>query len=577
LNPAELAELATCGRSIAELFGHDCDIEWARAADKLWLLQARPIMTGNSSQQAQLRHEEIEQARTLAEPGGAIWIRNDFARELPEPTPMTWSVVKRMLSARGAYGRLYRDLGFHPAAALDESGCYDLLCGRLYCNMSREPLFYANGLPLFHDLESLRQARQQGIEPRPKLALDRADAGFWFRLPRLLYQAIVLPRRLQRACINFPGVFRTQTLPRYRRLLEGAKRADWSHLDSAQLLRTLHQWIEITLCDYAREALKAGVLCSHLESVIQTRLRKTVGAEATPSIMATIAGNIELAAEVDLVHSLRALAQGTLDRPSFLARFGHRCGCEWELAQPRWSESADALDNLPTAAELAPKGAHQPAEIPRVLRASVDSFRELLGLRELARHYSLEGYYVIRQLLLEWDRRKDLDGGCFYLSIEDLDERTSIAELKRKSSRTRRQRRLLLGLPMPSLVSWDKLEAIGRAVPVEGSINQTLQGIAVSPGAAEGSAFIPNDPRREQPPLESFVLVCAYTAPSWITLAARARGIIMETGSLLSHGAILARELGVPAVGGISDARRLLAGASRVRVDGSSGLVTILS
>jgi phosphohistidine swiveling domain-containing protein len=130
---------------------------------------------------------------------------------------------------------------------------------------------------------------------------------------------------------------------------------------------------------------------------------------------------------------------------------------------------------------------------------------------------------------------------------------------------------------MPAFLSSDHLEAIGRPVPAEGSLNQTLQGIAVSPGTAEGSAFVPKDPRRERPPLESFVLVCAYTDPSWITLAARARGIIMEMGSLLSHGAILARELGVPAVGGISDARRLLAGASRVRVDGSSGLVTILS
>ena len=120
------------------------DVEWAWADGRFWLLQARPITTAGAAEREQVRREEIAALAARAEPGGTVWARFNLAEILPEPTPMTWAIVRRFMSGRGGFGLMYRDLGFEPDPSLDEDGIYDLVCGRPYCNLSREPrLHYA--------------------------------------------------------------------------------------------------------------------------------------------------------------------------------------------------------------------------------------------------------------------------------------------------------------------------------------------------------------------------------------------------------------------------------------------------
>src|SRR4029077_5699523 len=99
-------------------------------------------------------------------------------------------------------------------------------------------------------------------------------------------------------------------------------------------------------------------------------------------------------------------------------------------------------------------------ELPHSLRDQAESLRQMLCLRELARHYLLKGYQVIRRILLEWDRRLGLDGGVFFLSRADLESDLHQAELATRSSRTRRRRRFALSLPAPEVLFSDDLEAI---------------------------------------------------------------------------------------------------------------------
>jgi pyruvate,water dikinase len=120
----------------------------------------------------------------------------------------------------------------------------------------------------------------------------------------------------------------------------------------------------------------------------------------------------------------------------------------------------------------------------------------------------------------------------------------------------------------------DDLEAIGRPLPAEGA--EQLQGVPLSAGVAEGPALVLERPEVAELPAERYVLVCPSTDPAWVPLFGRARGLVMESGGVLSHGAIVAREYGLPAVAGLPGVQRWLRTGQRVRVDGGRGTVTVL-
>ncbi len=119
----------------------------------------------------------------------------------------------------------------------------------------------------------------------------------------------------------------------------------------------------------------------------------------------------------------------------------------------------------------------------------------------------------------------------------------------------------------------DDLEAIGRDVALTGA--NVLQGVPLSAGSAQGPAWVLSD--GVAAPTERYILVCPSTDPAFVPLFAGACGLIVETGGMLSHGAILAREFGLPAVAGITDVNRRFRTGERLRLDGDTGTVLVLS
>ena len=183
LDDAQLAELADLGRQVEKFYGGPRDLEWAWADGRFWLLQARPITTAGAAEREQVRREEIAALAAQAEPGGTVWSRFNLSESLPEPTPMTWAIVRRFMSGRGGFGLMYRDLGFKPDPSLDEDGTYDLVAGRPYCNLSREPRFYAGWLPYEHPFAALKADPQKALYPQPTLNAARFGPLFWLLLP----------------------------------------------------------------------------------------------------------------------------------------------------------------------------------------------------------------------------------------------------------------------------------------------------------------------------------------------------------------------------------------------------------
>ncbi|MBI1876614.1 MAG: hypothetical protein HYS05_22355 [Acidobacteria bacterium] len=115
----------------------------------------------------------------------------------------------------------------------------------------------------------------------------------------------------------------------------------------------------------------------------------------------------------------------------------------------------------------------------------------------------------------------------------------------------------------------------GDDVSGEGTSGPTLVGTPVSPGVCVGSVRVVLDPRAVQfTPGE--ILVCRGTDPAWTPLFLVAAGLVTEVGGLITHGSVVAREYGIPAVVGVHDATTRLRTGQRIHVDGTNGRITVL-
>src|SRR5262249_16490170 len=219
-----------------------------------------------------------------------------------------------------------------------------------------------------------------------------------------------------------------------------------------------------------------------------------------------------------------------------------------------------------------------------LLTTEVQALRTYTGLRETAKHHLMRGYALIRQFLVEMDRRFKLDGGIFFLTPDELPRLSAGEDLSGEIAGRRRRRAAALSLEVPSVLFSDDLDAIGRPLVVAGAGSlqgvaraEGLKGVPLSAGTGEALAVVLEQPLAEgELPGEPYILVCPSTDPAWVPLFVQARGLVMETGGVLSHGAIVAREFGLPAVAGLSGIQHRLRTGQRLRVDGASGLVSVL-
>jgi phosphohistidine swiveling domain-containing protein len=593
LDDARLGELAELGRRIETLYGDARDVEWAWADGRFWVLQARPITTGGMAELEQVRREEIAALAAKARPGGTVWASYNLAEVLPEPTPMTWAIVGRFMSGRGGYGLMYRDLGWQPDPSLDTEGVYDLVCGRVYCNLSREPLVQYPELPLGYSFADLKAAPHRAIYPQA-MGFDRSRATwrFWLGLPVLvpgfILKHIRRQQQLNELARTFADRLRQEILPAFAAETAREAAVDLATLETPALLERLEHWVRRTLHDFARDSLKPTVFAAVAMEKLTQGLAGPLGPEQARAAVNELAMGARPDPEADLGTAIAELAASRLGREEFLDRFGHRGAHEMELATPRWAEDHALLDRLvrnaagERPAERDRKAAWQnvadqaklPAPVRAVLETEVDRLHTYLGLRETAKHSLMRGYAQIRRILVELDHCFHLGGGIFFLTPDDLPRLLRGEDLSAEIARRRRRRAVALSLEVPQVLFSDDLEAIGRPIPVAAA--ERFQGVPLSAGVAEAPALVAAEPTAEVP-AEPYILVCPTTDPAWVPLFTRAKGLVMETGGVLSHGAIVAREFGLPAVAGLPNVLQRLRTGQRLRVDGGSGVVNVLA
>ncbi|MFG1917360.1 rifamycin-inactivating phosphotransferase [Micromonospora sp. NPDC048898] len=295
---------------------------------------------------------------------------------------------------------------------------------------------------------------------------------------------------------------------------------------------------------------------------------------------------------------------------AYLDRYGMRCVGEIDITRPRWRERPATLvpvllDNVanfePGAAQRRFEQGRQEArekerEVLTRLRAlpdgeqkadetkrMIDRVRTFVGYREYPKYGIISRYFVYKQALMREAERLVRAGvlrdreDVFYLTFQELHDvvRTNQAVDDALIQRRRDEFRSYHALTPPRVLTSDG-EAITGAYRRDDVPAGALIGLPVSAGTVEGRARVILD--LAQAHLEpGDILVTAHTDPSWTPLFVAVAGLVTEVGGLMTHGAVIAREYGLPAVVSVVDATRLIADGQRIRVHGSDGYVEILS
>jgi pyruvate,water dikinase len=298
---------------------------------------------------------------------------------------------------------------------------------------------------------------------------------------------------------------------------------------------------------------------------------------------------------------------------AFLDRYGARGLAEIDLGRPRWSEDpAPVFQILQTCVRA---GARAPgagidggddadrrvADWARELRSRRGGWlrarlvvflyrrsRALTGLREGPKFSIMRRFAQVRRALRQTGAALARAGtivsadDVFFLHVRELDTHGGDGDGGWRATVRERQARYRAELhraAVPLVLLGDGHAFFGApgAAPAQGeaTTGAALQGTPVSPGVAEGVVHVLDHPSRDAlAPGE--ILVCRGTDPAWTPLFLAAAGLVTEVGGVMSHGAIVARECGLPAVVGVAGATRHLRTGQRVRIDGGSGRIVVV-
>jgi phosphohistidine swiveling domain-containing protein len=270
-----------------------------------------------------------------------------------------------------------------------------------------------------------------------------------------------------------------------------------------------------------------------------------------------------------------------LKREFFFSRFGHRGPGELDLSHPRWEELGEsAFGGGKNKESVAHADIDVESEI-HDLKTFKDSvlveewrlLKELLELREQWKMEILRPYAHIRYLSLELARRTSMGNDIFHLTVEEVEGlvegKQSTLSLKQIVRERKEKLNSFKGIYLSDIL--EKKE-VGENLLKTDLTGITLRGTPLSHGIVKGTVCVVNDPAEvdfSNWPQDA-ILVAPATDPGWTALFTRSKGVIVERGGVLSHCAILARELGLPSIN-LTRASQILKNGDRIWLDGDHG------
>ena len=568
---------------LTDELGCQQDIEWAAAKGNLYILQARPITTLTSGN---LDTYEINES--LA--GDALWVNTNVGEAIPDVvTPLTWSIVRALDEASS----------FVPGYYLWSGN----ICGRIYSNISQ------------------RISAVSALYGTGKEFVMRVIGESFGRIPEEINVPTYPFSRLNLIKVMIPRIIKygRKTIKTSKDMPQFIKDTpDWCVRITNQLekAKTKEELMLIWEKDIDPQNTKAwwGLLVGGSKAglaltPINKKLTEMVGSEDAGTLLSNLRGDSDLQSLGPVV-GISKVIKGEMRREEYLKQYGHRGPHEFELSIPDPGEDDSWLERQieeykksDTDVEGLLKKQHSqnedalkkfqkqfPSKV-KWLEKKMKKAAESTRVREAVRSEFVRVFRVIRIFALKTGELTGIGEDVFFLYIDEVlnllsGDKSAVKYIPARKKNYEKYKSLP---PFPSLISgrFNPLEwlndpnrrmdyydsTIQRSVTSDA---ETLKGFPGAAGRIEGKVRILMNPEDGHMLEPGEILLATTTNVGWTPLFPRVAAVITDVGAPLSHAAIVARELGIPAVVGCGNATLRLKTGDRILVDGGQGIVHIL-
>ncbi|WP_201716294.1 phosphoenolpyruvate synthase [Rossellomorea arthrocnemi] len=593
LTDQHIVQLARIGRQIESHFGSPQDIEWCLEGDTFYIVQSRPITT-------------LFPIPEAADGDNRVYIsvgHQQMMTDAMKPLGLSFFLLTTPAPMRVAGGRLFVDVTPRLASAANRQMFIDTL---------------GKSEPLVKDALSTILERDNFIktiddEPMPvpsKESVDPIDSD-----PVIVSDLI---KRSETSIEELNQTIQTKS---------GSELVDFISEDIQELKKILFDpvssrvimagmdaafWINDHMYEWLGEKNVADTLSQSVPNNITSEMGLALMdvADAIRPHHGVIE-YLRLVKDDQFLEKLVTIDGGKEARESieaFLTKYGMRCSGEIDISRARWSEKPEELIPMiltniknfePHASQRKfeqgrLEAIHKEQEVLERLKAlpdgeqkaietkkRIDIIRNFSGYREYPKYGMIHRYFVYKQAMLReaeqlvqhnvLNEKEDI----FYLTFEELRDVVRTHELDEGLIRERKADYTLYEKLTPPRVITSDGEVLTGEYKRDNLPAGAIVGLAVSSGVIEGRARVIVN--MEDADLEEGdILITKFTDPSWTPLFVSIKGLVTEVGGLMTHGAVIAREYGLPAVVGVERATERIQDGQRIRVHGTEGYIEIV-
>ncbi|MDO1445564.1 phosphoenolpyruvate synthase [Rhodocytophaga aerolata] len=600
LTDEQILQLAHIGREIEVHFGHPQDIEWCLVDDTFYIVQSRPITTLFPVPQAddQENHVYISVGH------------QQMMTDAIKPLGLSFFLLTTRAPMRTAGGRLFVDVTPMLASPgsrqqiLETLGQHDPLIKDALMTVIERGDFIKPSLPD----EKEGEKSNKGVPPLDfQVLLENGPAVVSHLIGRSQTSIAALKQNIQAKQGSALFDFILEDLQELKKILFDPQ----SHRVIMAAMNAF-SWINEHIQEWLGEKNVADTLSQSVPNNITSEMGLQLVEVA--DVLRPYPEVIEYLQQVKNNNFLDDLVKFTGGQQAreaidaYLNKYGMRCTGEIDITKTRWSENPKLLvplmlSNIKNLAPGAGKRKFeqgrqealkkeqeliaQLAALPdgeqkaRDTKQMIRLIRSLSGYREYPKYDMVNRYFVYKQALLK-EAEHLLQAGIihstediYYLTFEELRETVRTHQLDYELIRQRKNEYEVYEKLNPPRVITSDGEIVTGMYKRENLPAGAMVGLAVSSGIIEGRARViltMEDAHLE----EGDILVTTFTDPSWTPLFVSIKGLVTEVGGLMTHGAVIAREYGLPAVVGVENATNLIKNGQPIRVHGTEGYVEIL-
>jgi pyruvate,water dikinase len=602
LTEAQILQLESIGRKIEEHFGHPQDIEWCLADDIFYIVQSRPITTLFPIPEA--KDEENH-----------VYVSVGHQQMMTDPIKPLGLSIYELISFGirfKAGGRLFVDVT--PILASPDSR------KMLLNNMDKHDPLMKDALMniIKRDfIKSLPEEMQEQSSSKNNKKLTPLDSRLQMEPDLSIVSELIKKSQtsIKELKQRIQGKSGSDLLDFILEDIEELKRILFDPQSSAVFMAAINasDWINEKMNEWLGEKNAADTLSGSVPNNITSEMGlELLNVADAIRPYPEVIDYLEHVDDDNFLDELVKFDGGKETRDvilSYLEKYGMRCVGEIDITRTRWSEKPTLLvpmilnnikNSRPNAGNLKFEQGRQEAlkkeqellerleQLPegeqkaKEAKRNIDLIRNFIGYREYPKYSMINRYFIYKQAILKEADQLVRAGvihekeDIYYLTFEELREvtRTNKPDYRLISKR-KEEHNLYEKLTPPRVITSDG-EIVAGKYKRDNLPEGAVLGLPVSSGMIEGRARVIlnlEDANLE----EGDILVTTYTDPSWTPLFVSIKGLITEVGGLMTHGAVIAREYGLPAVVGVEDATRLIKDRQRIRVNGTEGYVEILS